>query len=163
MDTGGKPRHRMLSYRGKHLTLSSKKCREEPFRNGNGHTVHMGVTQWKITRVFAEHDDALINRKLPRELLLRVFSYLDVVSLCRSAQVSKPWNILALDGSNWQRVDLFNFQVDIEGEVWLRLSEETDLPLLSGVMVENLARRCGGFLKSLSLNGCQVGGNISQI
>ena len=90
-------------------------------RNGNGHTVHMGVTQWKITRVFAEHDDALINRKLPRELLLRVFSYLDVVSLCRSAQVSKPWNILALDGSNWQRVDLFNFQVDIEGEGWLRL------------------------------------------
>ena len=85
-------------------------------RNGNGHTVHMGVTQWKITRVFSEHDDALINRKLPKELLLRVFSYLDVVSLCRSAQVSKPWNILALDGSNWQRVDLFNFQVDIEGE-----------------------------------------------
>ena len=30
-------------------------------------------------------------------------------------------------------------------------------------MVENLARRCGGFLKSLSLNGCQVGGNIYQI
>ena len=100
----------------------------------------MGVTQWKITRVFAEHDDALINRKLPRELLLRVFSYLDVVSLCRSAQVSKPWNILALDGSNWQNVDLFEFQVDIEG-----------------VVVENLAKRCGGFLRSLSLNGCQVG------
>ena len=35
--------------------------------------------------------------------------------------------------------------------------------LLLGVMVENLARRCGGFLKSLSLNGCQVGANISQI
>ena len=61
-------------------------------------------------------DDAPINKMLPKELLLRVFSYLDVVSLCRSAQVSKAWNILALDGSNWQRVDLFNFQVDIEGE-----------------------------------------------
>ena len=54
-------------------------------------------------------------------------------------QVSKAWNILALDGSNWQNVDLFEFQVDIEG-----------------VVVENLAKRCGGFLKSLSLNGCQV-------
>ena len=67
---------------------------------------------------------------LPKELLLRVFSYLDVVSLCRSAQVSKAWNILALDGSNWQRVDLFNFQVDIEGETedWLGFSRLTSLP-----------------------------------
>ena len=24
------------------------------------------------------------------------------------------WNVLALDGSNWQRVDLMNFQTDIE-------------------------------------------------
>ena len=32
-------------------------------------------------------DDAPINKMLPKELLLRVFSYLDVVSLCRSAQV----------------------------------------------------------------------------
>ena len=37
----------------------------------------------------------------------------------------------------------FLFQVDVEG-----------------IVVENLARRCGGFLKSLSLNGCQV--NIDQ-
>ena len=89
--------------------------------------------------MFAEHDEALINRRLPKELLLRASSYLDVVSLCRSAQVSKAWNVLALDGSNWQKVDLLEFQVAIEGMV-----------------VENLARRCGGFLKSLSLNGCQV-------
>jgi F-box/leucine-rich repeat protein 2/20 len=53
--------------------------------------------------------------------------------------VSKSWNVLALDGSNWQKVDFFEFQVDVD----------------SGV-VENLARRCGGFLKVLSLSGCQV-------
>ncbi|CAG0900151.1 unnamed protein product [Cyprideis torosa] len=82
-----------------------------------------------------DHGD-LINKVLPRELLLRIFSYLDIVSLCRSAQVSRYWNTLALDGSNWQRVDLFNFQRDIEGNV-----------------VENLARQCGGFLKLLSLKG----------
>jgi hypothetical protein len=29
-------------------------------------------------------------------------------------QVSKLWNILALDGSNWQRIDLFEFQRDVE-------------------------------------------------
>ena len=101
------------------------------------HTVQVGHSQagqWKLARVFAEHDEALISRKLPKvarpivpinshslfsgvqELLLRAFSYLDVVSLCRCAQVSRAWNILALDGSNWQRVDLFEFQVKIE---WL--------------------------------------------
>ena len=29
----------------------------------------------------------------------------------RGLQVSKSWNVLALDGSNWQKVDLFEFQV----------------------------------------------------
>ena len=59
-----------------------------------------------------------------------VFSFLDVVSLCRCAQVCKvcgvsrvtpftilpiqDWNILALDGSNWQTMDLFDFQTAIE-------------------------------------------------
>ena len=32
-------------------------------------------------------DEAAINRLLPRELLLRIFSFLDVVTLCRCAQV----------------------------------------------------------------------------
>lgn len=34
-------------------------------------------------------EEALIDKVLPRELLLRVFSFLDVVSLCRAAQVSR--------------------------------------------------------------------------
>ena len=64
---------------------SAEMARNGHHGHGNGH--HMAVTQWKITRVFSEHDEALINRRLPKELLLRVFSYLDVISLCRSAQV----------------------------------------------------------------------------
>lgn len=67
----------------------------------------------QLTKVFAE-DEALINKKLPKELLLRILSYLDVVSLCRCAQVSKAWNVLALDGSNWQRIDLFDFQKNVQ-------------------------------------------------
>uniref|UniRef100_A0A8C9KL40 F-box/LRR-repeat protein 2 n=1 Tax=Panthera tigris altaica TaxID=74533 RepID=A0A8C9KL40_PANTA len=82
-------------------------------------------------------DEGLINKKLPKELLLRIFSFLDIVTLCRCAQISKAWNILALDGSNWQRIDLFNFQTDVEGRV-----------------VENISKRCGGFLRKLSLRGC---------
>ncbi|XP_018899418.2 uncharacterized protein [Bemisia tabaci] len=102
------------------------------------------VRKMKLARVFLE-DDAQINKKLPRELLLRIFSYLDVVSLCRCAQVSKAWNILALDGSNWQRIDLFDFQTDVEGPV-----------------IENISRRCGGFLRRLSLHGCQSIGDGSM-
>lgn len=36
------------------------------------------------------------------------------MSLCRCAQVSHAWNVLALDGSNWQKIDLFDFQTDVE-------------------------------------------------
>ena len=57
-------------------------------------------------------------------------------------KVSRAWNVLALDGSNWQYVDLFEFQIDIEG-----------------IVVENIARRCGGFLRKLSLRGCQAVGD----
>ncbi len=31
----------------------------------------------------------IIDKKLPRELIIRIFSFLDTVSLCRCAQVSK--------------------------------------------------------------------------
>ena len=80
----------------------------------------------------------MINKQLPRELIIRIFSFLDIVSLCRCAQVSKYWNQLALDGSNWQYVDLFTFQRDV-----------------TLLVVENLARRCGEFLKGLRLENCR--------
>ncbi|XP_065168040.1 F-box/LRR-repeat protein 20-like [Atheta coriaria] len=99
--------------------------------------------KFELTKAFAD-DEAQINRKLPKELLLRIFSNLDVVSLCRCAQVSKAWNILALDGSNWQRIDLFDFQKDVEGPI-----------------IENISRRCGGFLRQLSLRGCRSIGDSS--
>ncbi|KAI6241499.1 Leucine Rich repeat-containing domain protein [Aphelenchoides fujianensis] len=93
-----------------------------------------------ITTLLPSQNDqpALINRVLPKELILRIFSYLDIVSLCRCAQVCRIWNRLAMDGSNWQRVDLFSFQKDIKASV-----------------VESMAFRCGGFLKELNLKGCE--------
>jgi len=87
-------------------------------------------------------EEALINKRLPKELLLNIFSFLDVVSLCRCAQVSKYWEVLAKDGSNWKTIDLFSFQTDISSEV-----------------VENLSLACKGFLRQLSLRGCK---NISD-
>jgi F-box and leucine-rich repeat protein 2/20 len=79
-----------------------------------------------------------INNKLPKELLVRCFSYLDVITLSRCAQVCKYWNSLALDGSNWQYIDLFEFQTDI-----------------NGCVIENLSKRCNEFLKALRLENCR--------
>jgi len=97
------------------------------------------VTEETVMEEEEEEDEvALVDQMLPRELLLRVFSYLDVISLCRAAQVSKAWNSLALDGSNWQSVDLFNFQTDVNSPV-----------------IQRLGSRTGGFLHALSLRGCR--------
>lgn len=81
---------------------------------------------------FLDENISLLDKKLPKELLLRIFSFLDYQSLCRCAQVSKVnslinhflsllsdrlfvqyWNTLALDGSNWQTINLKTFQRDI--------------------------------------------------
>lgn len=40
-----------------------------------------------------------IKKKLPKELLLWIFSFLDHLALYRCAQVSRAWNVLALDDS----------------------------------------------------------------
>ena len=39
---------------------------------------------------------------LPTEVMMKIFLYLNPRELCRSAQVSKRWNALAMDGSNWK-------------------------------------------------------------
>ena len=98
---------------------------------------------------------SLLDKKLPKEVLLRIFSFLDYQSLCRCAQVSKVnspinlifyligyffqyWNTLALDGSNWQTINLKTFQRDINGTV-----------------LESLSFRCGKFLKKLNIENCK--------
>jgi len=44
--------------------------------------------------------------------MLLVFS-----DICCDFQVSKYWNCLALDGSNWQAVDLFKYYTVVEVSV----------------------------------------------
>lgn len=39
------------------------------------------------SKIYKEFD--LINKKLPKELLIRIFSFLDIITLCRCAQVCK--------------------------------------------------------------------------
>uniref|UniRef100_A0AC35UA39 F-box domain-containing protein n=1 Tax=Rhabditophanes sp. KR3021 TaxID=114890 RepID=A0AC35UA39_9BILA len=59
------------------------------------------------------------------------------------SSLSKGWNIHAMDGSNWMRIDLFRFQKDIRTSV-----------------LERLANNCGNFLRELNLKGCI---NISDL
>lgn len=52
--------------------------------------------------------------------LMNTQTYFNISPFCTHTiflfqlKVSKYWNILALDGSNWQKIDLFDFQRDIE-------------------------------------------------
>lgn len=117
-------------------------------------TLNGAIPTTQLTTYNIPEDE--ISKKLPKEILLRILSYLDVISLCRCAQVSqkrlllcilcrvcsrvltngfffyglqvsKYWNILALDGSNWQKIDLFDFQRDIEvGLTMAELNYEWD-------------------------------------
>lgn len=79
--------------------------------------------------------------------------------------MSRYWNILALDGSNWQKINLFDFQRDIEVRKLPRRytyrSCNLFLPYFKGTVIENISLRCGGFLKYLCLRGCQSVGSQS--
>jgi F-box and leucine-rich repeat protein 2/20 len=72
--------------------------------------------------------------KYPKYKLFILFIHFNIIIIF----IFKHWNTLALDGSNWQYVDLFNFQTDVSGNV-----------------VENLAKRCNEFLKSIRLENCR--------
>lgn len=52
--------------------------------NNNKKTI---IFNLQLQPSYPDIDDLELTRNLPREILLRIFSYLDVVSLCRCAQV----------------------------------------------------------------------------
>ncbi|CAJ0907106.1 12057_t:CDS:2 [Entrophospora sp. SA101] len=43
-------------------------------------------------------------KDLPQEVSLQILSYLDAISLCKAAQVSKKWQELADDNAVWKRI-----------------------------------------------------------
>ena len=43
-----------------------------------------------------------------------LFPFISASAHFVSFSSKQAWNVLALDGSNWQRIDLFDFQRDIE-------------------------------------------------
>ncbi|VDP60137.1 unnamed protein product [Schistosoma curassoni] len=100
--------------------------------NTNGSVVTNGKTN------SYHKSDVCINDSLPKELIIRVFSYLDITTLCKCSQVCKFWYECAFDGSNWKSINLFDFQRYVQPKV-----------------VEKIAQRSRGFLRELRLKGCR--------
>ncbi|CAH8585765.1 unnamed protein product [Schistosoma rodhaini] len=100
--------------------------------NTNGSAVANGKTN------SYHRSDVCINDSLPKELIIRVFSYLDITTLCKCSQVCKFWYECAFDGSNWKSINLFDFQRYVQPKV-----------------VEKIAQRSRGFLRELRLKGCR--------
>lgn len=49
--------------------------------------IFLGIYELQQTFLNTNDNDDELIKQLPKEILLRIFSYLDVVSLCRCAQV----------------------------------------------------------------------------
>ncbi|KAK9369059.1 hypothetical protein V1509DRAFT_620994 [Lipomyces kononenkoae] len=74
---------------------------------------------------------------LPRELLLRIFSYLNSFDLLRLSAVSRSWYDICYDGSLWHTIDATQY--------YTRLSSS---------QLTRLITRSGNYVKDLNLRGC---------
>ena len=84
---------------------------------------------------------------LPPNILLTIFHYLDLKSLCRSSRVCRLWHTYANDVSLWKIVDLRPFEMNLKSVkkiVRRRVSEHTRELYIKGLvtatkMLENLS------------------------
>lgn len=80
--------------------------------------------------------------ELPEEILCQIFSFLDLVSLSRCAQVCRLWRVIALDPPLWEELNLSVLKHELEGHDMHRV-----------------VARCGASLRKLRL---QNNGNVSK-
>lgn len=76
--------HQLITTLNGSVTTSQTLSTTTAHFNNNGNSVSTS------TAVANSEDE--ISKKLPKEILLRILSYLDVVSLCRCAQVSNAFD-----------------------------------------------------------------------
>jgi len=71
--------------------------------------------------------------------------------------IFKYWNTLALDGSNWQSINLKTFQrdVDVSFIKYLIIIILNLCVFFKGTVLENLSKQCGPFLKRLNIENCK--------
>ena len=70
-----------------------------------------GASLSKRRRVVVPQDGAAIC-KLPEDLVLHMFSFLDVLSLVRCSWTCRQWNRLSGDWTLWRHVDLTLYKLD---------------------------------------------------
>ena len=87
---------------------------------------------------------------LPVEVLLNVFSYLELLDLNRCGQVSKRWKSISLVQSLWQKVILLN-------DTW-----NSDCPQKTTMSINLVERILDRGCTTLSLQRCRLTGNYSH-
>ena len=106
-----------------------------------------------------EKDENLMNKSIkfeefPSELLLKIFSFLEIVDLMKCSQASKRIRIICFDESLWQKINLSKKTVPTEflqkvidyGCKWLNLNQTQ---LIGTLRLENESQ-----LHHLDLSGC---------
>ncbi|XP_070563828.1 F-box/LRR-repeat protein 12-like [Ptychodera flava] len=83
--------------------------------------------------------------KLPDNIILEIFYFLDPRDMCRIARVCKTWNRLINDKLLWRHVDLRNYRVDLRS-VWKVIRNHFSSTLLS--------LKLKGFLHSVRKTEC---------
>ena len=97
---------------------------------------------------------------LPPNILLTVFRYLDLKSLCRSSRVCRIWHTYANDASLWKIIDLRPFEMNlrtIKKIVHRRVSENTRELYIKGLVtatkkLENLSSPLMEEIKKKAVN-----------
>ena len=106
-----------------------------------------------------EKDENLLDKsikfeKFPSELLLKIFSFLEILDLMKCSQASKRIRIICFDESLWQKIDLSKKSVPTEflqkvidyGCKWLNLNQTN---LIGTLRLENESQ-----IHHLDLSGC---------
>ncbi|KAL1509824.1 hypothetical protein ABEB36_004504 [Hypothenemus hampei] len=78
----------------------------------SNHVMYNGARRLTYKKIRKKKSEGKLKKKknvvktLSTEILLKIFDYLDLVSLSRCAQVNKRWNAIANDESFYQEIDL---------------------------------------------------------
>ncbi|KAG9291882.1 hypothetical protein G9A89_012167 [Geosiphon pyriformis] len=86
--------------------------------------------------------------KLPLEVKVKIFKWLDVVEVIRTSMVCRSWHSLAFDGSLWSQIDVAPFYQKISTDQLIALWKSA-----------------GGFLKDVNFRGCVqlTGKNLREL
>ncbi len=105
---------------------------------------------------------------LPREVILKIFSYLDLVTLCRCCQVSSLFHDIGQDPSLYSTLSMRSLFSLVSDEMLIKMktkcSHVTKLDLswggnyskLTSEVLASFLRTCGQHLTHLRLNNCHA-------